>query len=59
MEAFARIQLRCGIGYKPEEIIENLKKERNLIFKLFTPSVEQIAYFLVSNARDYLGGPSI
>ncbi len=38
----------------PNEILESMKKERPQLYKNFRPSAEQVAYFIVSNSREFM-----
>ncbi|CDW88268.1 UNKNOWN [Stylonychia lemnae] len=52
VEAFIKLQMREKRGYTPQEILENLRRERPQLYKNFKPSIEQIAYFILGNTRE-------
>lgn len=40
VESFVKLQIKNGISLSPNDILENMKKERPQIFKFFKPTIE-------------------
>lgn len=54
IESYIKLQIKKTKTLSSNDIYENMKKERPLLFKYFNPTIEQISYMILSNNKDIL-----
>ncbi|TNV81981.1 hypothetical protein FGO68_gene3475 [Halteria grandinella] len=53
IEAYIKLQIRANEDdfIHPDELIEKLRRERSKLYQYFKPTMQQLAFFLMSNCR--------